>query len=238
MYYLCRASSNAHDVPFLLFSNRLVYADPNDLALVQRVIHAYQQISRPADFHITISPRHVREIVVTEFFSRQGPAPGPLRLFGYRLVRVCLSAARSIGMAGVDITFEGYRVKGSANISDPHQPHSIYQCDAVLCVPGYRGLAEEASFDRGYSFENQRKRGNYHAPTAHLDLARNVRRAFILEADLGRSIQELRSMVQERDRAGVRIKRTLKGIETARQDPDDMPSRFATVMSKAIVEMG
>ena len=56
--------------------------------------------------------------------------------------------------------------------------------------------------------------------------------------DLQRSVQELQSVLGERDRVYVGVKRILKGIETARQDPDDMPGRFAQVISKVMVEMG
>lgn len=52
------------------------------------------------------------------------------------------------------------------------------------------------------------------------------------------SIQEMQSLTRGRDRVNVGIKRILKGIETARQDPEDMPGRFANVMAKAMVENG
>ena len=69
--------------------------------------------------------------------------------------------------------------------------------------------------------------------------------AFIMEKsgafsnnDIQRSIQELQSFSNGTDRVNVGIKRVLKGIETARQDPDDMPARFASVMSKSMIDTG
>ena len=55
-------------------------------------------------------------------------------------------------------------------------------------------------------------------------------------SDLQRSIQELQGLTNGSDRVHVGVKRILKGIETAQQDPDDMPGRFASVMAKAMVE--
>jgi vesicle-fusing ATPase len=66
--------------------------------------------------------------------------------------------------------------------------------------------------------------------------------AFIMEEcgafssdDIQRSLGELQSTSRS-DKIGVGVKRILKGIETARQDPTDMPGRFASVMVKAIIE--
>ena len=56
--------------------------------------------------------------------------------------------------------------------------------------------------------------------------------------DIQSSIQQLQSFSNGNERFNVGIKKILKGIETSRQDPDDMPGRFANGMSKAMIDMG
>lgn len=56
--------------------------------------------------------------------------------------------------------------------------------------------------------------------------------------EIQHSIQEIQTLTGSSDRVNVGIKRILKGIETARQDPDNMPGRFAEVIGKAMAESG
>ena len=58
------------------------------------------------------------------------------------------------------------------------------------------------------------------------------------EEEIRASVQEMQSLSGREDRVHVGVKRILKGIETARQDPEDMGARFASVMAKAMVEAG
>ena len=55
---------------------------------------------------------------------------------------------------------------------------------------------------------------------------------------LQKAVQELQSISSERNEVHVGVKRILKAIELAKQDPDDIPGRFANVMSNAMLETG
>lgn len=55
------------------------------------------------------------------------------------------------------------------------------------------------------------------------------------DSDIRSAIEEIRQITGSQD-VGVGIKKVLLGIETAKQDEQSMPSRFASVISRAIAE--
>ena len=58
------------------------------------------------------------------------------------------------------------------------------------------------------------------------------------ERDMQASMQQLQGLAGGSERVNVGIKRVLKGIETANQDPEDKPGRFASVMAKSMIDTG
>jgi vesicle-fusing ATPase len=55
--------------------------------------------------------------------------------------------------------------------------------------------------------------------------------AFDSERDLTESLRELRETTGT-DNVGVGIKKVLLGVEKAREDPDDVPSRLAEIIAQ------
>ena len=58
------------------------------------------------------------------------------------------------------------------------------------------------------------------------------------ERDMQASMQQLQGLAGGSERVNVGIKRVLKGIEPANQDPEDKPGRFASVMAKSMIDTG
>jgi vesicle-fusing ATPase len=55
--------------------------------------------------------------------------------------------------------------------------------------------------------------------------------------DIGRALREIRDMTGSEE-LGVGVKKILSGIETAKQDHEDMSGRFAAVIARAVAERG